>query len=222
MDATIEKFYTNSEKDKNYIEHYSLEHSKRHDEIVKRFKLDEIKNETLLNVGGGLGLLESRLDKSNKFVIADGAELPIYERLCEFTHIKIDANKEFYIKERGYDNFYAGFLLECIEHLENPYNCLIEMRKIVKENHYIYISIPDISVTHVTPYPTLIYPPANFIIFLEQIALLVEDYFFFENGFKTHIFKCRNAPMKEARYLPIFQKNEPKFIGKTPIEIANT
>lgn len=216
---TIQNFYTNPEKNANYASVYELEHGKRHDEIVDFFKLKEIKNQLLLNVGGGLGFLEKRLDKSNTFVIVDGSNIMEHEKLCNFIHIQADANKELFLEKRGYKNFYAGFIFEVLEHLTDPYTCLCEIKKSVIENNYIYISIPESSVTHNTIYPGLIYPVNNFVQFLRQMALPVENYFLFENGFKSHVFKCRNANWSECHML--FYKEQEKFRGKTPLEQVN-
>lgn len=233
MNKTITEFYTSEDKDKEYIKNYDIEHGPRLDAIIETFNLKELKNLSILDIGGGMGFLEKRLDESNRFLIIDGAELPHEKKVAKFVQLKQDINIPFAhncevtcdtTKGTAYElnyKFDASFCFEVIEHLENPYRCLLEMKEATKENGYIYVSVPDISVTHVTPYPGLIYPVDNFIIFLQQLALIVEDYFLFDKGWKTHIIKCRNAKMEDAIYVPIFKKNEPKFIGRTPIEIAN-
>lgn len=231
MNNTISEFYISKDKDPDYIKNYDIEHGPRLDAIIKRFNLKELKNQSILDIGGGMGFLEKRLDESNKFIIIDGAELPHDKKLAQFIQVVSDVNLPFenhlyaaYKYSIGTKSefnypFDLSFCFEVIEHLENPYKCLLEMKATTKLNGDIYLSVPDTSVTHNTIYPGLIYPVQNFIQFLEQMALPILDYFLFDKGWKTHIFKCVNASWENSKML--FPKQESKFFGKTPLEYTN-
>ncbi len=233
MNKTITEFYTSEDKDKEYIKNYDIEHGPRLDTIIEKFNLKELKNQKILDIGGGCGFLGKRLDPSNSYLIIDGAHIPkekvfndfkIWDTDLDFdswtfdlidypvTSFRQEFNKRYLLAD-------ASFCLEVLEHLSNPYHCLIEMKKGTKINGDIYLSIPDSSVTHNTLYPGLIYPVQNFAQFLEQMSLPIKDYFLFDKGWKTHIFKCENASWEKSRML--FPKQESKFFGKTPLEYTN-
>jgi len=219
MNSSIETFYNNKDKDINYVQNYNIEHGPRLDAIIKTFNLKELKNQKIIDVGGGCGFLGQRLDSSNEYIVFDGSNISENDKQCKMYLIKYDLDYEHFGTESNIKNVDIGFCLEVLEHLSNPYHCLVEMKKMVKPNGDIYLSIPDVSVTHNTLYPGLIYPVQNFAQFLEQMALPIQDYFLFDKGWKTHIFKCKNASWENSKML--FPKQESKFFGKTPLEYTN-
>ena len=109
--------------------------------------------------------------------------------------------------------------MECLEHLTSPYNCLVEMKRLVQENAYIYISIPNIRMTHNYIYPSLMWSRENFEQFLNQMALPVEEFWTFNGDWPSDHYKCVNLNWSESKML--FYKNEDKFRGKTPLEAVN-
>lgn len=231
MDESVTNFFTKN-ADQAYIDLYDKDHGPRLDELINHWNLKTLKNKRILDVGGGLGFLGKRLDADNDYWVFDGAKIPEEKKLCKMTSMKVDLDYHQFsqcwlFNEEEEDKaisdyeikFDVGFCLEVLEHLTNPYNCLAEMKKMVVENGYIYISIPHFNVTHNYIYPALMWTKENFQQFLEQMALPVEDYFLWDKGWNAHTFKCRNAPWTEAKML--FPKHESKFYGKTPVEYVN-
>jgi len=221
MDNSVKEFYISTEKNINYINNYENEHGGRLDFIVNIFNLKQLENQKFIDVGGGLGFLGRRLNQNNKYLIIDGADIPKENIINNFEIFKADIETSSWSENLPQEYLPAdvSFCLETIEHLSNPYNCLLVMKKITKIDGEIYLSIPHSSVTHNTIYPALIYPPENFVQFLNQMALPLIDYKLFENGWKTHIFKCKNLDWQYSQML--FPKQEQKFIGKTPLEYTN-
>jgi SAM-dependent methyltransferase len=237
MDSTVSNFFTKN-PDQAYIDQYDIDHGPRLDAMIQKWELRSLKNQKIVDVGGGLGFLGKRLDPSNDYWIIDGANVPQDKRLCkgswhttdlDFTQFGSDVNwSETYpsgssgssfMMYPAPKNFDAAFCLETLEHLSNPYNCLVEIKKLVKRDGFIYLSIPHVNVTHNYIYPALMIDPNWFSQWLEQLALPVVEYWLWDKGWNAHHFKCRNADWIEAKML--FPKHEEKFRGKTPIEYVN-
>jgi SAM-dependent methyltransferase len=227
MNETVQNFYLKNPEE-NYIDQYERDHSSRLDAFVERFQLKRLKDAHLLDIGGGLGFLGKRLDSSNDYWVIDGAMVPPEKRLCpmtchnadldhdDFSILKILRSRNGMETENVFD---AAFCLETLEHLSNPYHCLVEIKKLVKLNGDIYISIPTETVWHNTVYPGLLWPRQNFEQFLGQMALPVEEYWLWDKGWNAYHYRCRNAVWEESRML--FPKSEVKFQGKTPLEYTN-
>lgn len=155
--------------------------------------------------------------------------------LCKGTYIKRDLDHDSLTEVGGVEpagcgnyrswsvdmgpKFDTAFCLETLEHLTNPYHCLAEMKKLVKEGGDIIISIPHANVTHNYIYPALMIDPNNFAQFLGQLALPVRDYWLWSKGWNAHHFRCENRPYSEKRML--YEKHESKFINATPVEMVN-
>lgn len=225
MDESVKNFFTKN-ADQAYIDQYDKDHGGRLDAMITRFGLQNVKNCRVLDVGGGLGFLGKRLDASNNYCVIDGAEIPEDKRLCNGKWYKADLDYEKFSEYQ--DEFYGkhtipkcdyAFCLETLEHLTNPYNCLTEIKKLVKENGEIYISIPHANVTHNYIYPSLMIDPAWFQQFLDQMALPTIEYWLWDKGWNAHHYRCRNAPWTESKML--YYKEEAKFRGKTPVEAVN-
>ena len=213
MNDTVAGFY---EKYSEKAASYDKEHGGRLDYIIDTFQLNKIENETIADIGGGYGFLFKRMSPNNKMVIVDGADIREEQLLCKAAYSKVDLNTEFTSSKGVFDR---TFCFEVIEHLENPYRCICEMKKMTKIGGLIYISVPDICVTHNTPYPGLIYPHGNFEVFLSQMALGIKRYNKYERPHHAHFWECINKDWTEAEML--FPKHEEKFRGKTPVEYAN-
>ena len=223
MDSTVIDFY-NKNLDSDYAGNYLKEHSPRLDAFINHFDLKSITGQRIADFGGGLGFLGSKLDQSNKYWVFDGFDTPKDKYVCELSKFTCDLDRDNFAD--GYNKLYeiygkfdVGFCLETLEHLISPYNCLAEMKKLVKENEYIYISVPNIRMTHNYIYPALMWNRENFEQFLNQMALPVEEYWLFDGDWPSDTYKCINLNWKESKML--FYKDEDKFRGKTPLEAVN-
>lgn len=223
MDKSVEGFFTKN-ADQAYIDLYDSDHGPRLDNLIERFNINEVyKGKSVVDIGGGMGFLGKRLHPDIKYTIIDGAYIPPEKHLvkCDFYTADLDYNyfgDENNLHFCGKD-FDAAFCLETLEHLTNPYHCLVEIKKIVKENGDIYISIPHANVWHNFIYAALMIDRFNFEQFLGQMALPVLEYHLWDKGWNSHTWRCRNAPWTEAKML--YPKDEPKFYGKTPVEYVN-
>ena len=231
MNETVSNFYGKSE---TYAETYALDHLPRIQAMFDRYGLKEsLKGKRLLDVGGGQGLAGTLLDLSTDYWVIDGAEIRPEQRLCKGTWHQVDLDYHSFGSDDG-DNclarkpqWDAAFCLEVLEHLGNPHHALVEIKKLVKPDGDIFISVPTEEVWHNTPYPGLLWPPQNFIQFLGQMALpLVEPsresaiiYRPKDRGWPAYQFRCRNAGWPEKRLL--FPKEEAKFLPLTPLEATN-
>ncbi len=226
VDKSVLDFYKKDNGDPNYYKKYDFEHSPRLDFIVKHFKLNEIKNQTVADFGAGFGFLLKRLDNSNKKYGFDGALIPRDKKLCEFRDFQVDLDQNW-VHTNGYHNEHlipentadVSFCFEVLEHLAAPYNALCNIKWFTKENTPIYISIPDERVTHNVVYCGLMYPYQNFEQFLEQMALPIEEHVVFEGDWPAQIWKCRNAPWSQKKLK--FYKSEVKFREATPLQATN-
>lgn len=226
MNESVNNFYTKN-AEQGYIDQYEKDHGPRLDAVVKHFNLHDIKNKSILDIGGGLGFLGKRLDKSNFYYVLDGAEIPLDKRLCHGQWHNVDLDYHQFGSDDG-DNslnrknhfpWDMAFCLETIEHCSNPYNVLAEIKKLVKLDGDIYISIPHFNVTHNYIYPGLMANPDNFEQFLAQMALPVQERWLWDQGWNAWHFHCKNRPYSEKQML--FPKHESKFINATPIEMVN-
>ena len=224
MDNSVKNFYKKDNNDPEYYKKYEREHSPRLNFIVEHFKLKEIKDKVVGDFGCGAGFLLSRLDNNNKKYGIDGVEFDKDNFLCDFTYYLMDLDEDW--SQLGLSNepefkdfFDVSFCFETLEHLASPYNALCNMKWTTKKNAPIYVSIPDVRVTHNVVYPGLIFPHTNFEEFLLQMALPIEEHVVFEGDWPDRIWKCRNASWAEKKLK--YPKAESKFINATPIEATN-
>lgn len=244
MDATVSQFYTKGGD--TYEQLYRLDHSPRIRAILDRYNLvNELKGKRVVDVGGGQGFLGEMLDESTDYWVVDGADIPPEKRLCKGCWVNTDLDHKYFgvepmfatmnssepnegrwINGAQYSElsrlFDTAFFLETIEHIQSPYHAVVQLKEIVKPNGDIFISTPTETVTHNTPYPSLFWPPGNFAQWLGQLALPILDFYVYEpkeRGWPAYQYRCRNADWTEAVHL--YPKQEPKFRGKKPHEMAN-
>lgn len=228
MDTSVEKFFSKNAAD-GYAYQYNLDHGPRLDSMIKQWDLREsLAAKRIVDVGGGLGFLGQRMDPTTDYWVIDGADSFEGQRLCNGTWIKRDLDHDPFGAQDlntmiangvGGSSFDAAFCLETLEHLTNPYHCLAEIKKLVKPDGDIYISIPHANVTHNYIYPALMVDPNNFAQFLGQMALPIKDYWLWPRGWNAHHFKCRNARWDEK--VMLYPKHEEKFRHATPVEMVN-
>jgi hypothetical protein len=217
MDSSVRSFYQ-KEGRLDYFHKYEEEHGARLDFCVRHFALSEVKNSRIADYGCGYGFLLRRLNRSNECVGFDGAhiDLSLLEE-HDFALHNVDLNTPFSSEGNYSDYFYHSFCFETLEHLENPYRCVVEMKVQAQLHSRMYISIPHIGMTHNTIYPGLIYPETNFEEFLWQMALPIEDKVLFDIGWPSWVYCCRNEGWAQAR----MKFYKPQFVGKNPVEHTN-
>jgi 2-polyprenyl-3-methyl-5-hydroxy-6-metoxy-1,4-benzoquinol methylase len=222
MDDSVKDFFTKNAA-QGYAAQYEKDHGPRLDAMLTHWGLrDQLVGKRVLDVGGGLGFLGKRLDCTTDYWVIDGATVSPEDRLCKGEWFTADLDHTQFGSYRDTAlcrAFDAAFCLETLEHLTNPYHCLAEMKKLVKEDGDIYISIPHANVWHNYIYPALMVEPNNFAQFLGQMALPVKDYWLWNRGWNAHHFHCKNRPYREK--VMLYAKEEAKFINATPVEMVN-
>lgn len=228
IDKTVTDFYAKN-SGSQYAEIYETSHGPRLDALVARYSLKDLRGR-VLDVGGGLGFLGKRLHESVDYWVIDGAEVPVEQRLCKggWAQRDIDHDQFSYaLTSDSYDKtpFDTAFFLETLEHIGNPHHALVEIKKLVKPDGDIFISIPTETVTHNSPYPTLLWPEnPNFRLFLQQMALPILDAWTYTPatvGWPAYTYRCRNAAWTENPRRLLFVKDELKFLGANPVEATN-
>ncbi len=153
-------------------EEYEGSHGPRFDYFVNRFGLDKIKGKRVLDVGCGLGFLFDRMDKQSNDLI--GMDYTALQTIPQgWWYVQHDLNLPFFENRFKDVNFDIIICSETIEHLQNPYNCLFEIKRFMNPQTVFYLTIPAESVQHNTLYPALFYPSENFDEFLHQMAFTI-------------------------------------------------
>lgn len=241
IDPTVSDFFIKDNP--GYLAEYDHSHGPRLDALVARYGLDKLRGQRILDVGGGLGFLGKRLDRSNDYWVIDGAEITPEQRLCRGNWLKADLDHDTFSRhdipgfgptglrdvmiytDRHLGSFDAAFCLETLEHIGNPHHALVEIKKLVKPDGDIYISIPTETVWHNAPMPTLLWPEnPNFRLFLQQMALPILDFYHYTPatvGWPAYTYRCRNAAWTENPRRLLFPKDEAKFLGATPLQATN-
>lgn len=215
----VEGFYDKLSS-QGYSEDYDRQHATRIQWVIDQFKLNDLSNQRILDVGCGKGNFFSRMNShaGNTFVGLDGAKLGPQGKLTDFLSIRVDLSQPFAHLFDNEERFDLIICSETLEHVAGIDNVLLEMKKLLKVNGHAIFTIPDVLVTHPVAFPGLFYPHQNFVIFIEQYAWLVEEQAYFDAGWQTRAFKVRNAPMREQKV--IFPKDQ-KFWGQDPIAWTN-
>lgn len=215
MNKTIKNFYENQT-----IKDYENSHGPRFEFLISDLKLDEIKDSKIGDFGCGYGPIFERMPKANNnhnigFDGADLKNLP-FDYFC--ADLSYDYFSEDYFKKFSFQLDYA-FCFETIEHLSNPYHALSEIKKILKYDGILYLSIPNIRVLHNTIYPTLLYPVDGFKEFLEQMAFEILDHRQHSKSFIQEVFALQNKPWSHSKMR--FHRHESIFKDLSPVESVN-
>lgn len=189
---------------------YEKSHKQRLDFLVEDLKLTELEDKKIVDIGCGLGFIWNRLPSTiqNNYYGYDGCNI----EHPPFVYTQVDLDNF----STGLDNFFdVAMCFETLEHLTNPYSCLLETKKILKINESIlYLSIPEEHTTHNTIYPGLIYPKSNFEIFLQQMAFEIIDYRLHTKCFSQHVYTLINKDWSWSKML--WHKTEDKFRNIPP------
>lgn len=239
MDESIEGFYTKNAA-QGYKDQYEKDHGPRLDAMVAYWNLrEELKGKRVLDVGGGLGFLGKRFDLSTDYWVIDGAKSTASQRLAKGHYCLADIDRDLFGSNRLIEcsdefgpstgtlwpadhlkgQFDAAFILETLEHCIAPYNVLVEVKKLVKEDGDIYISLPHQNVWHNAIYPALLWPEQNWEQFLGQMALPIAGRWFWDRGWNARHWKCKNRPYREK--VMLYEKSEPKFRDANPQQMVN-
>lgn len=214
---------------KTTFEEYDRQHGPRMDFAIEKCGLDKLTGVVIEYGAGSCYVLKRMVNSKCKYAIdASYANDPSYNidnqtsgdenGICRYPYeVDIPNPMKSNPKMKGLHDI--GICFETIEHVASPYTLIENLKFDVKEGGDIFLSIPDVSVTHNTPYPGLFYPESNFVEFIEQMAVIPVAHYIWTGGWKTHIYHCKNMPWECAKMK--FPKTDAKFIGKTPIEYAN-
>jgi 2-polyprenyl-3-methyl-5-hydroxy-6-metoxy-1,4-benzoquinol methylase len=189
---------------------YEKSHKGRLDFLIEDFDLNSLKNKKIIDIGCGLGFIYNRLspDIQQNYYGYDGADISNQP----FQYQKIDLDN-FSIPDK-HNFFDVALCFETIEHLTNPYNCLLETKNILKQDAILYLSIPNVKTEHNTIYPGLLYPVNNFEYFLKQMAFEIVDHKIHDKCFYQEVYILKNKNWSHSSML--WRKNEDKFRNIPP------
>lgn len=192
---------------------YEASHGPRLDFLVKDLALNYTQGR-VADIGCGLGFIHRRLspDVQKRYVGFDATELT--EPAFEYHQQDLD-QPTTYTGEK----FQTALCFETLEHLTNPYQCLVNIKNLLVENGVLHLSIPHEATTHNTIYPALLYPVKNFGEFLAQMAFGIERHVIHDKSFVQHVYTLRNLPWSESRMK--WFKDEPKFRNIPPHVAVN-
>lgn len=175
------------ETDLHSYQEYENSHKPRLDFLVKDLSLNELFDKNIADVGCGLGFIHDRLhpDIQKNYYGYDGAII----KNPRFNYMQVDLDNFSTDKEKFFD---VVMCFETLEHLTNPYVCLLEIKKMLKPNGFLLISIPHEATTHNTIYPGLMYPVENFVTFLKQMAFEVVHMRYHNKSFHQHVFVLKS------------------------------
>jgi SAM-dependent methyltransferase len=217
MDDLVSNFY---KLDGHSIEQYENSHKPRLDFLIEDLKLNEIVNRNVGDFGCGYAPIFRRMSHGNGNVHFgyDGDVSRAAEDVCRYT--QCDLNRPIVSRNNAWDaQLDIAFCFETLEHLTNPYSCLSEIKRILKEDGILYLSIPHDSCTHNTIYPGLLYPVENFMEFLGQMALEIKDHRVHSKAFSQHVFTLVNKPWGHSKMK--WYKGEEKFRNVSPAVAVN-
>ena len=220
VDDTVKNWYSIRS-----IKEYEASHGKRFDGLVKDLELDKIENSYICDFGCGYCPIFRRMHKGkhNSFLGIDGYR-PNREQHQEISELPVayfqrNLDRDEYLFPIWKGKLDYAFSFETIEHLQNPYHYLREIKTYLKLGGILYLTIPEISTTHNTLYPGLFYPVDNFKIFLGQMAFKIERHVRHREAFSQEVFTLRNMPWSESKLM--FPKSESKFQGVEPLVAIN-
>ena len=190
-------------------EEYERSHKPRLDFLVEDLNLNELTDKNIADIGCGLGFIYNRLspDIQKNYYGYDGAD---FEN-PPFNYEKVDLDNFNTNKNEFFD---AVLCFETIEHLTNPYNCLLEIKNILKKDHLLYLTVPEATTQHNTIYPGLLYPIQNFIKFLEQMAFEIVEIRIHDKSFYQNVFTLKNLDWSHSSML--WRKEDDKFRNIPP------
>ena len=201
--------------DRQSEETYERSHSARLDFLVEDLSLDKLSNSRIGDFGCGYGCTLKRMpkDNGNSYFGWDGYENKAAGDHCDYRVVNFD-NKfanPFLSDNKEID---VAFCFETIEHVQNPYNMLYEIKRILKREGVLYLTIPHEKTTHNTIYPSLLYPSANFDVFLNQMSFDIILKTTHDKSFVQVVYGLKNKGWGDCKML--WHKHEEKFRNIPP------
>jgi len=195
---------------------YERHHIGRYNNTTKYLEEYGINKHKVCDMGCGSGYILKNMKGDNELIGVDGTlfednKIKFYKANFDYDIFSED------IPEKDIDHMLC---FETIEHLTNPYNFVLECKKMMKDNSYFHISYPTEIVQHNTFYPSLLWPTTNFINFMKQMSFKIECEFVMPTRFGgIHFFTFKNLDWSsiEMRY----PKPEEDNGLKPPHEQAN-
>lgn len=215
MDKLASNFYT---LDGHSIAEYERSHKPRLDFLVEDLKLNEIEGKNVGDFGCGYGAMFRRMKgKNNIYFGYDGDSSLAANDFCIYTQCDLNQPIPSINAEDGLLDI--AFCFETLEHLTNPYSCLSEIKRILKKDGILYLSVPHEDCTHNTIYPGLLYPSSNFKEFLEQMAFEIQKEIVHDKAFKQNVYVLVNKPWGFSKMK--WYKHEEKFRNIPPALAVN-
>jgi len=122
----------------NYLKFQKFQAEEIIKEISKRgLKLSNMK---VLEIGAGKGGYSQIFKKySNEFVMSDFKDSFILNKDSNLNFKKVDINQKFPFENNEFD-----FIFSCslIEHIKHPENMLVESKRVLKPDGFLYLSFP--------------------------------------------------------------------------------
>lgn len=203
------KYDTFYETDGHTEQEYERSHGPRLDFLVEDLKLNELHGKLVVDIGCGPGFIYKRLSPEiqTNYVGVDGADI----KDTPFTYVKADLDTDFAAVEQMFD---VALCFETLEHLTNPYQCLCSIKKLLKPDGVLYLTIPHEWTNHNTIYPGLMYPVENFVEFLQQMAFEIKGHALHDKSFYQEVFTLVNKPWSNSKMK--WHRQEDKFRNIPP------
>ena len=178
------------------VHEYEKGHIERYEKTIKYLEKIGVANSKVCDMGCGPGYILKNMKGDNELIGVDGT---LFE----------DSKIKFYKTNFDYDRFSEDIpekdiqhmlCFETFEHLSNPYNFILECKKMMASNSYFHLSYPTETIQHNTFYPALLWPTRNFIEFMNQMAFELRYETIMPTKFGgVHLFSFKNLDWSEVK-----------------------